>query len=55
MSGNEDIASNYFHDAKEELVDTSKKKKEAKSKKRNKKVNSEDEGSSDSSFNMSSV
>ncbi len=55
LSGNEDISSNYFHDAKEELVETSKKKKEAKSKKRNKKVNSEDEESSDSSFNMSSV
>ena len=36
LSGNEDIISNNFHDANEELAETSKKKKDAKSKKKKK-------------------
>ena len=50
LNGDEDIASNNYYDAKETLVDHKKKKMQSL-----KKVSSEDEGSSDSSFNMSSV
>ena len=43
LSGNEDITGNNFHAANEELVETSKKKEDAKSKKKTLKLDSEDE------------